>query len=182
MQINQREQIVDLLSPNSIGCELGVFEGSFSEILANSNKFSKLYLVDLFDKTNIASSGDKSGNNVKIYLHTDAMLKVVKDKFASNENVEIYTADSVIFLNSMPDNYFDFIYIDTVHDYNHTKLELEASYRVIKSGGFICGHDYHEIEYPKLVLAVNEFCDKYKLSFNLTNEDRLESFIIQVYK
>lgn len=178
----QREQITDLLESNSIGCELGVFEGSFSQVLVYSSKFSKLYLVDLFDKIDTATSGDKSGNNVKVYLHTDAMFEVVKKKFESNPIVEICTSDSVSFLNSMPDDYFDFIYIDTVHDYNHTKLELGASLRVIKDGGFICGHDYHEKEYPGLVLAVNEFCNNNNLSFTLTNEDRLESFMIKVLK
>lgn len=178
----QREQITDLLENNSIGCELGVFEGSFSQILVNSGKFSKLYLVDLFGKIDIATSGDKRGNNIKVYLHTDAMLEVVKEKFGSNPIVEICTSDSVSFLNSMPDDYFDFIYIDTVHDYNHTRKELEASLRVIKNGGFICGHDYHETEYPQLVLAVNEFCNKNNLYFTLTNEDRLESFMIKVLK
>ena len=43
--IPHRDNITNLLPLNSIGCELGVFEGDFSQKLIDSKKFHKLYLI-----------------------------------------------------------------------------------------------------------------------------------------
>ena len=48
MNILNRNNLTDLLPYYSIGCELGVFEGEFSQTLWNSNKFAELHLVDIF--------------------------------------------------------------------------------------------------------------------------------------
>lgn len=171
--INTRDEINLLLKPNSVGCELGVFEGEFSEILLSEDKFSKLYLVDLFD--GIVESGDKSGNNIKSKNSLD-LLNSVLNKFVNKQCVEIVKKDSVSFLESFPDNYFDFIYIDTSHQYEHTKRELNTSLRKIKKDGIIAGHDYNRYRFDGVVRAVDEFSKENNLKLNLTCLDTLETF------
>jgi hypothetical protein len=171
--INTRDEINLLLRSNSVGCELGVFEGEFSEILLKENKFSKLYLVDLFE--GIVESGDKSGNNIK-YKNSIELLNTVKNKFSNKDCVEIVKKDSVSFLKSFPDNYFDFIYIDTSHQYEHTKNELNISLRKIKKSGIIAGHDYNPYRFAGVVSAVDEFSKENNLKLNLTKLDTLETF------
>lgn len=171
--INTRDEINLLLKPNSVGCELGVFEGEFSEILLKEDKFFKLYLVDLFD--GIVESGDKSGNNVK-YKNSIDLLNTVSNKFSHKKCVEIVKKDSVSFLESFPDNYFDFIYIDTSHQYEHTKKELNVSLRKIKKYGIIAGHDYNKYKFDGVVRAVDEFSKENDLKLNLTCLDILETF------
>lgn len=173
--IHTREEIPSLLKPDSIGCEIGVFEGEYSQVLADSGKFSKLYLVDVF--TGIASSGNKSGKYVKTYSDAGILFDHNKNRFQKYNFVEVVKQDGISFLNQKP-NYFDFIYIDTLHTYKHTLKELEAAYLAIKSGGYITGHDYNDSQYSGLVRAVKEFCDKYQLSFQTTDQDLLESYII----
>jgi hypothetical protein len=175
--ISTRDEINLLLKPNSIGCELGVFEGEFSEILLSQNKFSKLYLVDLFD--GMVESGDKSGNNVRCKNSID-LLNAVSNKFSNRECVEIVKKDSVSFLESFPDNYFDFIYIDTSHQYEHTKIELNASLRKIKKDGIIAGHDYNRYRFDGVVRAVDEFSKENNLKLNLTYLDILETFFFSL--
>jgi hypothetical protein len=171
--INTRDQISEILRDNIIGCELGVFEGEFSSILLNSNKFKKLYLVDLFDGT--IESGDKSGNFIK-YKLGDELMNTVVNKFKNLSNIEIVKRDSVSFLQNFPDNYFDFIYIDTSHQYEHTKLELNLSLKKIKKNGIISGHDYNRYRFDGVVRAVDEFSKENNLKLNLTNLDVLETF------
>jgi len=175
MNISTREDIVSIIPNKAIGAELGVFEGDYSQILLDSKKFSKLYLVDLFD--GVASSGDKYGNNIKTYTNASLLFDHNIKRFANNPQVEILKQNSVSFLNSV-NNYLDFVYIDTVHTYEFTLLELEAARSAVKKGGIISGHDYNEQYYRGLVNAVSEFCQKYKLKYFVTQKDILNSFII----
>jgi hypothetical protein len=171
--INTRESIVNLLDTNSIGCEVGVFEGDFSQILVDSKKFKKLYLVDIF--SGIAS------NFGKTYTDSSCLEEKAKNRFLSKNFVEIIKQDSVSYFRHMPDNFFDFIYIDTVHSYEQTILELYESHRTIKNNGFICGHDYC-IEFNGVITAVNEFCLKYNYKPIITTEINYPSFIIKIKK
>jgi hypothetical protein len=172
INIYNRNNITDILPPNSIGCELGVFEGEFSSILWNSNKFSKLYLVDIF--------AGKAYNFGKKYKDASVLENIVRSKFIDNDDIIINKIDSVSFLQSIPDKYFDFIYIDTTHSYETTKLELEESLRCVKPNGYICGHDYTNKYFPGVVHAVNEFCTKYGFIISVTQqEEQYPSFIIK---
>ena len=177
--IDTRDKIGEILNNNTIGCELGVFEGEFSEILLKTNKFSKLYLVDLFE--GIVESGDKSGNNIK-HISGDNLLRTVSNKFLNNPYVEIVKKDSVSFLENFPDNFFDFIYIDTSHQYEHTKIELNISFKKVKNKGLICGHDYNKDRFHEVVIAVDEFSKDKNLKLNLTSLDILETFYFRIEK
>lgn len=176
MKINTREQLPTVLKEGSIGCEIGVFEGQYSQVLVDSGKFAKLYLVDIF--SGMASSGDKSGNNVKTYSDASFLFDHNSQKFKDYPFVEVVKEDGIAFLSRM-ENQLDFVYIDTLHTYTHTLKELEASYLAVKSGGYITGHDYHPTQYSGLVKAVTEFCAKYNLAVETTDQDFLESYIIQ---
>lgn len=171
--IKSRFNISDILPNNIIGCELGVFEGDFSEVLINTEKFSKLYLVDLFD--GLVESGDTHGNNVKVKSGLELQESVI-NRFLKDDRVVISKNDSISFLSFFDDEYFDFVYIDTSHQYEHTKAELELAFKKVKTGGIIAGHDYNEYQFHGVVLAVNEFSLVKNLPINLTSEDKLETF------
>lgn len=172
INIQHRDNITDLLNYDSVGCELGVFEGDFSEKLILSNKFSKFYLVDLF-------SGP-AWNFDKHYPDADVLYDSVKNRFSDRPEVSVIKQDSISFLKSI-DIKFDFIYIDTVHSYDHLIQELEVSKAVIKNNGYICGHDYCK-QFNGVVDAVKEFTNKYQYNFIVTQEkeENFPSFIIQI--
>lgn len=176
--MKNREELVNLLSEQSIGCELGVFKGDFSKVLLDSKKFKKLYLVDIFSGN--VESGDKNGNNIQIFSG-DYLFDFVASRF-KNEPVEIKRCDSISFLKSCEDNFFDFIYIDTNHQYQQTIDELEWSLKKIKNKGFICGHDYHQFAFGDLFRAVNFFAEKYNLQIQTTTNDGLNSYIFYIEK
>tara|TARA_B100001971_G_C18086864_1_gene481402 strand:+ start:57 stop:386 length:330 start_codon:yes stop_codon:yes gene_type:complete len=84
---------------------------------------------------------------------------------------------------------FDFIYIDTTHDYQNTLKELEMAFKKTNKRGYISGHDFG-VNVAKcdnydfcnsfgVRDAVNEFCGKYNLSINFLALDGCLSFGIQ---
>ena len=168
--IPHRNNITDLLSPNSIGCELGIFEGDFSETLLSSNKFSTLYLVDLFT--------GPAWNFGKHYPDSSVLYDKVTQRFLDNKEVSVIKQDSLSFLRST-NTKFDFIYIDTVHSYDLTSQELIAAQKCIKPGGYICGHDYCS-EFSGVIDAVIEFSEKYNYTVIVTQEKFYQSFIMKI--
>lgn len=174
--INIREEIVKLIPEGSIGCELGVFEGGFSEILVASNKFRKLYLVDLF--SGLVQSGDKNGYNVK-FVDGQVLHDMVSKKFEQLNYVSVVRDYSFNFLKSQEDELFDFIYIDTSHKYEDTKSELELSWQKTKKGGIISGHDYNADFFPGVVKALDEFLIEHNISdVFFTRKDILKSYVV----
>jgi hypothetical protein len=174
-QVNEREELPSILPENIIGCEIGVFEGDYSQVLVDSGKFKELYLVDVF--SGVASSGNKRGKNIKTYNDASVLFEHNSDRFSKYDFVKVIKEDGISFLNRMT-NKLDFVYIDTLHTYSQTIQELESAYLAVKSGGIIAGHDYNEEQYSGLVRAVKEFCLKYNLELRLTNQDTLESYYI----
>jgi len=168
--ISTRGNITDLLPDNCIGCELGVFEGDFSEKLLSSNKFKELYLVDIF-------SGAAS-NFGKFYADASILQDKVINRFVNEDIVRVVKSDSISFLKSTH-LLFDFIYIDTVHSYDHCIQELELSNKKIKNGGYICGHDYCG-EFHGVIDAVQEFTKRYDYPLMITSEADFPSFIIKI--
>jgi len=57
----------------------------------------------------------------------------------------------------LPDNYFDFIFIDGAHDYNTVAKDIRAFYPKVKIGGFIAGDDFGTKKFVGLTEAVNEW-------------------------
>jgi Methyltransferase domain len=177
--MKNREDITNLFNPRSIGCELGVFKGDFSKVLLDCGKFDQLYLVDPFSGS--IQSGDKNGNNVEVH-DGESLFSSVSKRFEYVNNVFITRQRSHEFLSIFCDNFFDFIYIDTTHQYDQTVLELELSYKKIKNNGIIAGHDYHPQMFGEVVNAVQFFSNKYKLPFTLTTDDVLNTYIFLIQK
>ncbi len=155
--------------------ELGVFSGEFSREIIFRIAPSKMFIVDLFQ--GIIESGDVNGENFR-RLDMGHEFVNLKVEFMNIHNVEVLQFDSVQFLKTRSDDALDFVYTDTNHRYETTVRELEESRRVVKNGGFICGHDYHAGFFPGVVQAVGEFCTRYNLDRELTTDDKLASYKI----
>jgi hypothetical protein len=78
--------------------------------------------------------------------------------FDGKDNVIIIRADSLKF-DLFPDNYFDFVYLDNVHTYEHCAVEIPKYWQSVKPGGMIAGDNY---EILGVKMAVDEFEDGLK--------------------
>jgi len=150
--LSNREVLLELLPKNGIVAEIGVNKGEFSQKILKINKPQQLHLVDAWDSER----------------YHDGLRKGVESAFSaqiSSGMVSIHQGYSTELSKGFPDNFFDWIYIDTDHSYKLTKSELQAYQCKIKQGGIIAGHDYTQGNWGKLyrygvMEAVHEFCVK----------------------
>jgi hypothetical protein len=132
----------DVLPSGGIAAELGVYKGDFSRELLDLAKPERLHLVDLWylfgREWHFGRRSDRS---------TVGALKQVLDRCADelvSGRVRLHIGDDLVILETFPDRYFDWVYVDSVHAYEHTRLELEILTRKVKKGGLITGDDWIE--------------------------------------
>jgi len=57
----------------------------------------------------------------------------------------------------VPDGYFDMVYIDAVHTYEHVHADIGYWLPKVREGGFIGGHDYTSKRWEGVKRAVDEW-------------------------
>lgn len=181
---NRNEMIASLITPGAIGAEIGVFEGNFSQVILDKCNPSKLYLCDTW--AGLVQSGDVNGHDLRT-LDGDTLFNSVSSRFYSDPRVSIYRMDSQFFLNGLSPVSLDFVYIDADHREDAAYRDLEAALRVVKTGGWIMGHDFiyndgvPHVKWPTGVpSAVSRFCSMYNLTVDAIALDGLTSFAIKV--
>jgi hypothetical protein len=143
------------LPANPIACEVGVAEGFFSENILNILNPEKLFLIDLYQHSS-SHNAYLPGNH----------FSYITEKFKNNIRVFIKKGLSWDMLNTLESDSLDYLYIDGDHSYASVQKDIQAAYRVVKSGGIIQLNDYttfspiENIRYG-VVHAVNEFIQKY---------------------
>jgi len=158
-----RKDFLEILPKDSIGAEIGVFKGNFSKNIKDIVNPRKLHLIDPWwtdgEEEWIWDSGNQ-GNKV------DAYIKIVKyfENDIIDGKVVINIVDDLKYLPKISDNYFDWVYLDTTHQYEQTKKELEILKDKVKNGGLIAGHDWRpnpKHKHHGVFKAVNEFLKRY---------------------
>ncbi len=171
-QINKiRAKIISgLVVHNAIGAELGVFKGRFSPYLLKHTKAARLHLIDpwylLTARWNWAT-GNKSTVN--------AVRKILKKlrKEIENHKVIIHIGDDRDILKTFPNNYFDWVYLDSSHHYQHTIDELAILKDKVKDSGIIVGDDWNpnpEHRHHGVYKAVKDFVLINEYSILYSNE------------
>ena len=140
---------------NAICAEIGVAYGEYSEKILEIMEPHELHLIDLY------SWGDFFGKDyfAKSGLNHE---QFITKKFANNKNVKIVKGSSYEVLETYPDNYFDYVYLDAAHDYDNVVKDINVLHNKIKDGGILVFNDYtwfspcENYEYG-VFRAVNEF-------------------------
>jgi hypothetical protein len=130
--------------------------------LIKKTKPHKIYLVDPWWKLNgeyFPSWPDNYNNNKP--LSTQEAYSTTKEsvkKWIEKDIAKVVVEKDLDFLASLEDNHLDWVYIDSTHQYEHTRKELN---RVIKADGIISGHNWRpdpNHRHHGVFKAVNEFC------------------------
>jgi hypothetical protein len=138
-----REAILQRMRIGGVVAEVGVQTGRFSQSILNICHPSKLHLLDL----NLAGYG------IPEKFHAEISAGIV----------HLHPGDSSSILQTFPDEYFDFIYIDGDHSYEGVKRDIEAAKSKINNQGILIFNDYtfwSPVECMKygVIQAVNELC------------------------
>lgn len=162
----KRENFLKILPKNAVGAEIGVFKGEFTRYILEITKPKELHLIDLWwEIGEYFNWGGSAGNKSKISSREvyDMARKTVEET-DSRKVSRFHVGDDLLYFSSFPDGYFDWVYLDSSHKYEHTKKELELLRHKIKSGGLIAGHDWYKAPahvHHGVYKAVNEFCERY---------------------
>jgi hypothetical protein len=148
------------------GAEIGVYFGGLSEVLLLKNNLDKFYLIDSYP---LLLFGDQLKADL-YYLNLLSRMKEIK-----TNNFEIIREDSKLFVNNIPDNSLDFVFIDASHEYEDVKLDIKDWYLKVKQGGLVMGDDYNILT-PGVIQAVNEFAKIYNYKI-IVGCDRIWSFL-----
>jgi len=133
--------LLKMMPKNSVCAEIGVFRGEFStEILKQVNP-KQLYLIDPWKYYEQAIKGIVIELDRWSQEKQDQRYQLVKKKFNDNPCVNIIKDESEIALESFPDNFFDWVYIDGDHSMEAVLKDLKLSLKKVKSGGYITGDD-----------------------------------------
>jgi hypothetical protein len=171
--ILDREKLLEYMPKNAVIAEIGVNKGDFSRKIIGICKPQKLHLIDSWHTER----------------YHDGLSLDVENKFSqeiSNGKIKINRGLSTEIVDEFSDKYFDWVYIDTSHDYITTKMELEKYSKKLKDGGILAGHDYSMGNWGKgykygVIEAVHEFCvnNHWELIFLTADFTENQSFAIR---
>lgn len=140
-------EVLRRLTGPSIGAEIGVLIGQMSECLLNNRKVTMLYMVDSWEDEQTQPTAYKETGDWHATLplatqnvHMETAKKVVEP---FGDRAQIIRKRSVIAAAGFKDEFFDFVFIDADHSYRGCKSDIEAWRPKVKSGGWLCGHDYN---------------------------------------
>ncbi len=149
-----------------VGAEIGVHQGELSRQLLKRHRGLTLYMVDMWSHDTYSGKGEESAKQKYIELYQDECelnLQKTKDATAKyKKRRRIIQGDSALSADDIQDASLDFVFIDADHSYEGCLRDIKAWLPKVKSGGYICGHDYPR--YPGVVQAVDEtFGDRVEL-------------------
>lgn len=174
MQVyDTRSDLFRLLPPHSRVVELGVFCGSFAAEILGVCHPSRLFLVDTW--AGCFGSGDKDGNHRVEIPDMHAVYLDLCVRYEDSDVVRLVKSDTETFLSRCDSGTLDAVYIDAEHSYHAVYRELVGSLRVLRAGGFLMGHDYHD----DVKGAVDNFCREYGLTVCAVANDDRPSFLIR---
>ena len=116
-----------------VGVEIGVFEGSFTEVLAKAGLQG--YGVDPW--LVYEDYGSKSYQPV-----AEKRYEKSKRRLAPYPNVTLLRETSMEAVKRFRDESIDFVYIDGNHQFKYVAEDIYEWHKKLKKGGVLCGHDY----------------------------------------
>jgi predicted O-methyltransferase YrrM len=140
--------------------EVGVWKGHSISYLANKNKSSKIWAVDLFEDTTDDYYQNESLKTQIPFIYEIYNMNLIKSNVRNN--IIDIKGDSYESANKFTDESIDFVFIDANHEYDKVVSDIDVWYKKIKYGGIISGHDYGA--WPGVTQAVDEFVQKNKLN------------------
>jgi hypothetical protein len=144
-RVDARRPILALLEPGTVGAELGVFTGLYSEAILETVRPAVLHLVDpwwLAYGEHYPDWGPytDSGRLPTRVAYEAAVARAEAARGACD--VRIHVSTSADWLRSLPDESLDWAYVDSTHEYHDTVEELEMLGAKLLPGGLVLGDDW----------------------------------------
>jgi hypothetical protein len=137
----RRWHYLEMLPKRAIGAEIGVFRGEFTAHILRVTRPRELHLIDGWWKLYGERFPDWGTYTDHGQLQTRAAFAEARGR-TRGKPVTFHVGDDLALLPTFEDCFFDWVYLDTTHQYEHTLSELEIL--DCKVGGIIMGDDWRE--------------------------------------
>jgi lipopolysaccharide biosynthesis glycosyltransferase len=144
-RIEARRAILQFIPPGSVGAELGVFTGLFSEYILRNAAPRMLHLVDPWWKAygELFPDWGQYTDYGRLPTRVAYEAAVARTEAARGDCiVQCHVAFSRDWLAEQEDESLDWVYLDSTHDYEQTIEELRLIRRKLRGGGYILGDDW----------------------------------------
>jgi len=181
-RVPSRDELPALLNARGLlgrGAEIGVKQGKYSEELLSNWHGSELVSIDPWLSADPDEYVDRSNVSQDRF---NEFYEETRERLAGyGSRSTIWRMTSVEAAAKVPDQSFDFVYIDARHDYESVKEDLEAWCSKVRPGGIMAGHDYVDGDLPEgefyVKSAVDEFFGARKIPVHDTEgPSAVESF------
>ena len=162
----RRERFLRNLPKHTVGAEIGVFRGQFTRHILDIVRPSRLHLVDAWWLLYGERYPDWGAYTDHGRLGTREAYEEVREIVRRHDRAGaavIHVASDLECLEGFPPETFDWVYLDSSHEYEHTQRELALLLPRMKRDGVICGDDWHDDpahEHHGVARAVREFCER----------------------
>jgi hypothetical protein len=148
-QKHQRATLLEILPRGSVGAEIGVHLGDFSDDILRIVAPARFYLVDPWEHFDTPAykhawygGGAKGGQNEMDERYESVLVRFRREIDAGQ--VLVHRGFSNDFGLTLPADHLDWVYIDGDHTYEFVKRDLELFFGKLKPGGHLIGDDYHD--------------------------------------
>lgn len=136
-----------------MACEIGVWKGQNAKAINQNLKLNKFFLIDSYKVYDEYKHDNCS--EILVYAKKKAH-RLNRPWEKTNVWIEKYSEKALKEIKEK----LDFIYIDGNHEYSYVKKDLENSWKLLRKGGILSGHDINQ---PDVSRAVMEFIKKNNL-------------------
>ncbi len=143
----------------TIGAEIGVAQGEFSESMFKAIPNLKLYCIDIWRPYH--------GNRLSGSWERNKNFKAIASQKLSKYNAVIINKMSLDAANDIPDNSLDFVFIDANHSFDYVIQDLIIWSKKVKTGGIVSGDDYYSTFRVQVPDAVDAYTKAHKITPNI---------------
>jgi hypothetical protein len=136
-----RDELGNILEEEkkTIGVELGVQHGFLSKaFLTRWPSCTEYMLVDLW----APQENYKDIANVDQKKQNEIMGRAIESTKPWENKIRMCRNYTSVCVKNVPDDYFDFIYVDARHDFKGVYEDMEMWWPKLRKGGIMAGHDY----------------------------------------
>lgn len=205
-----RDQILSAALPrHSVGLELGVQTGAFSELTLKLLRPDRLVLVDawrpgIYRAGEIELRSDNATHHTKcrsmtlhmienafskgivktLHYFEDGISEPPPDFYKSNKSdkcVDVFRYLTEAAAHYFPFNYFDWIYVDAHHTYEASLDDFRRYAGKLKPGGHLMAHDFNPIGQVRVDKAVRTFLNERPdfEAIGVSGESRAPTVVLQ---
>jgi hypothetical protein len=146
-----------------VGVEIGVQRGDYAEQMLKAIPGLQYYGVDAWTHyegyRDIRASKHGQAGYDDLFNRTSARLAPYGAHLIRKWSVDAH--------KDFPDSFFDFVYIDGNHEFEHVTEDIANWSKKVKKGGIISGHDYARIHRWHLKLHCKDVVDGWTASHNI---------------